>query len=87
MKKANEKARFRPISQGEISCFCPLASSSLKAALAEKRNARMPRYMACPSVPIPRKIGNRNSGYFSETRLTGISSVTISPLGCRTATQ
>ena len=47
----------------------------------------MPSHMACPSMPSPRSPGYLKIVYFSDMRGTGISLVTISPEGLRTATQ
>ena len=47
----------------------------------------MPSFMAWYSVPTPRKTGYLKILYFSDMRASGISSVTISPFGLRTATQ
>ena len=49
--------------------------------------ACMPKDMAWPRVPRPRRMGHLKYECFSETRATGISSVTISPEGLRNSTQ
>ena len=70
-----------------ISTFLPwsLAGSSSRAALAEKRRARKPSDMACPSVITPRTTGHAIHLCFSEGRSSGSLWVTISPDDLRTA--
>src|SRR5438270_13416053 len=87
MKKAREKIRFRLIAHEDTSADFLLGSVSSRAALAEKRRALMPRDIACPSVPKPRRTGKRNRGYRSDTFASGCSWVTMSPDDFRTAMQ
>jgi hypothetical protein len=63
---------------------------SSSAALAENFSAFMPSDIAWPSVPRPRSTGYfslKATACLSDMRATGMSSVTISPEGLRTATQ
>ena len=80
-KREDRLSRHHP---GEISCgfsFWPRRASSSSDALAENFNAFTPSHIAWPSVPTPRRTGYLKIGYFSETRGSGDSSVTISPFG------
>ena len=45
-----------------------LASRPFLEALAENRNAFIPKDIACPSVPSPRSTGYLKIGYFSDMR-------------------
>src|ERR1700688_3742725 len=100
MKKATEKAMFRPAIHPVISNFltgtlllllsvvassASLPLNSSSAALAENFSALNPSVMAWPSVITPRTIGQPIHLCCSEGRSSGSLWVTISPEGLRTA--
>ena len=92
MNNSSEKIRLAASTQPGISLaflfffFSSFWISSSETS-AENLSAFMPSDMAWNSVPMPRKIGYLKIGYLSDMRGSGISSVTISPLALRTATQ